>query len=89
VATGCSVSCGCGCASLKWPLLGVSESTISEAGYGLFALETISKDRLVGVYFGEMIPEKVDSEQYNKRVFYNKYGASSYVFDVRRTIGEE
>ena len=27
-----------------------------------------------------------DSEQYNKRVFYNKYGASSYVFDVRRTL---
>jgi len=74
---------------MKWPKLGVSDSSISDAGYGLFALETIPKDTLVGVYFGELIPVKSDSEQYNKRVFYNKYGASSYVFDVRRTIGQD
>lgn len=55
----------------------------------MFALENIPKDILIGVYYGESIPAMSDSEQYNKRVFYNKYGASSYFFDVRRTIGPD
>lgn len=52
----------------------------------MFALEAIPKDNLIGVYYGETIPAVSDPEQYNKRVFYNKYGASSYIFDMRRTL---
>ncbi len=62
--------------------MAVSDSTIPNAGLGLFSLEALKKDSLIGFYVGEYIPEEYDRDQHFMRTFYNKYGAASYIFTL-------
>ena len=55
--TGCTEACGCSCKQVPSVKMGVSKSNIKQAGYGLFALEQIKKDTLLGTYVGEHIPK--------------------------------
>ena len=54
------------------------------AGLGLFALEPIMKDSLIGYYVGEHVPDCKDEEEILKRSFYEDFGAPSYVFNLRK-----
>lgn len=56
--------------------LGVSKSAI--VGWGLFALEHIVKDELIGEYIGEMI----DNAELNKRDKYMDLENSTYMFTL-------
>lgn len=86
--TGCTRDCSCQCASTSQPQMAVGPSQNAEAGLGLYALETIKKDWLIGVYCGEYIPLEHDKEEHSKRTFYHKYDAPSYIFNLTNTMQE-
>ena len=65
------------------PKLGVSTSEIKEAGLGLFTLQKIPKNQVIGWYAGEYVPSWEDETQNSKRVLYDSLGAPSYIFDIK------
>lgn len=51
---------------------------------GLYSLEDLTKNSLVGYYLGEHVPDCKDEEEIMKRSFYVDYGDPSYVFNLKK-----
>lgn len=68
---------------MNYPKLGLSISSIKDAGFGLIALEPIKKGQLIGKYLGENVNMLSDKVQYDKRSLYKELKAPSYLFDLQ------
>lgn len=42
----------------------------------------------IGNYLGEFVPYQFDTAEHERRTFYNKYGAASYIFNVLNVTQE-
>ncbi|TNV84800.1 hypothetical protein FGO68_gene1570 [Halteria grandinella] len=67
----------------------VSESQIPDSGQGLFALDFIPKDALIGIYIGELINGSNDKHQYQIRSAYKEFHAPSYIYDIENPQQED
>jgi SET domain-containing protein len=62
--------------------LGVADSNLENTGFGLFALEDIPANTIIGIYTGEYINSENDPVQYPLRTAYKALKAPSYLYDL-------